>query len=285
MIAGRAFKAAALAAGLVAGLQMHPVAAHASSAPTPVYDTYTVGSSPPGPSHMPPPVSDAAKAEMQLKPLVADGVAPAVTTGIVNKGASFFSVGVKHGVTGVLKGQVVGHGWFLSDKPLPIGQQVYGIPMAGSGGEGIVWCAPRSEPGEGGRAHWTAVCLPHNDANQFAWIVANPALMTLDLSWPYGLPHVASEPIVDRRPVVFPPMTLSYAFDGWNKQHWFIVDVQIDWGEGPQTLRSIAVPPAADGAASLKVMGGEIALRQTAVLDQISVELRSPPNADAAIAY
>ena len=66
-----------------------------------------------------------------------------------------------------------------------------------------------------------------------------------------------------------------------------MVDVQIDWGEGPQVLRSIAIPPAADGSASLKVMGGEILIRPAPApaRDQVVVAVGSPPQADAPIAY
>jgi hypothetical protein len=223
-------------------------------------------------------------ADLQLKPLVAAGAPPSATAGDVGKGAPFFSVGVRHGVTGVLTSEVRARGWLLADKPLPAGQAVYGVPMAGSDGAGMVWCAPVRQS-QGGELRWRAVCLPQNDG-RFAWIEAKPALMTLNLNWIGGLEHVASPPAVERRPVDFPPMTLSYAFGGWNKDHWLVLDVQIDWGEGPQLLHAILVPPAADGGIDLHVMQGELSVRPSGPHGVgATVAVLSPPKADAPLAY
>jgi hypothetical protein len=223
-------------------------------------------------------------ADLQLKPLVAAGDPPSATAGDVTKGLAFFTVGVRHGVTGVLTSEVRARHWIFSDKPLPAGQAVYGVPMSGSDGAGMVWCAPARQS-ESGVLRWRAVCLPQNDG-RFAWIEAKPALMTLNLAWIDGAEHLANAPMVERRSVDFPPMTLSYAFGGWNKDRWLVLDVRIDWGEGPQPLHSILVPPAADGSVDLHIMQGELTVRPGGAHgDDATVAVLSPPRPDAPIAY
>ena len=221
-------------------------------------------------------------ADMQLKPLVAAGDPPSAIAGLAQKGDAFFRVGVRHGVTGVLTSEVRGHGWIFSDRPLPAGQPVFGLPMAGSDGAGLVWCAPQAGT-EAGVRRWRTICLPQRDG-AFAWIEAHPALMTLNLSWPEGLGHSATTPVVARGPADLPPMVLSYAFAGWDKNGWLQMLVQIDWGEGPQPLHTIVVPPAADGAAHLRLMGGELTLRPEGAKNvSARVAVLTPPKPDAPI--
>ena len=283
MTAWRIVAAAGLA--LAVSLGAAPARAHGGGGGGSYTTYYFPGSVPHGAPHLPAAPSKDDLADLQLKPLVAAGAAPIASAGPLAKGGQFFSVEVRHGVTGVLTSEVRGHGWLFTDKPLPAGQAVYGIPMAGSNGAGMVWCAPVREAAEGDAPRWRAACIVRND-DRFAWIEAKPAMMTLNLSWIGDFAHVASAPQVERRPVDFPPMTLSYAFGGWNKDHWLIVDVRIDWGEGPQLLHSILVPPAADGDAELHVMGGELVVRADGGRDDAAtVEVRSPPSMDAAVAY
>jgi len=263
------------------------VASRADAHRAGAYTIYNIqGTAPHGAPHVPAAPRPQDLADLRLKPLVASGEPPTALAGPVAKGVPFFTVGVRHGVTGVLTSDVRAHVWFFADKPLQAGQPVYGIPMSGSNGVGMVWCAPLREADDHGALHWRAICLPRND-DRFAWIEANPAMMPLNLTWVGGLEHVASAPAVDRRPVDFPPMTLSYAFGGWNKDHWLVLDVRIDWGEGPESLHSIVVPPAAaDGTVVLHVMQGELALRAAGPHDEAAtVEVRSPPRPDAPIAY
>jgi hypothetical protein len=120
------------------------------------------------------------------------------------------------------------------------------------------------------------------------WVEIRPAMMSADLSWPSNI-RLASPPEVERGPVQLPPMTLSYAFGGWTKQGWLVVDVQLDWGDGPQLLRAITIPVGPDGA-SLRVMGGEIVVTAAPKakgqeVAQASVQVKAPPQPDAAIAY
>ncbi|HWF76159.1 MAG TPA: hypothetical protein VN694_03195 [Caulobacteraceae bacterium] len=234
--------------------------------------------------HVPAPPRAEDLADLKLKPLVASGDPPSARPGLFAKGDAFFTVGVRHAVTGVLTSEVRAHVWFFADKPLPAGQPVYGIPMSGSNGAGMVWCAPVREARQG-VPHWRAICLPKND-DRFAWIEAKPAMMTLNLSWIGGLEHVAGAPAVERRPVDFPPMTLSYAFGGWNRDGWLILDVRLDWGEGPQALHAILVPPGPNGGVDLHLMQGELSVRPSGASgDAAAVEVLSAPRPDAPIAY
>jgi len=223
-----------------------------------------------------------------LRALVAAGAGPATVSGPLAKGQAFFTVGVKHGLTGVLKNEVQGHAW-LSDRKLPFDQPLYGVPMAGSSGPGIVWCAPQAKAGDGKTKVWSASCLV-DGGGKYVWVNARPALMTLDLHWTEGGGRTATPPSVERRAVELPAMSLSYAFGGWNKQHWLVVDMQIDWGEGPQTLRSISVPPAEDGAAILRVMGADIRVRpgpskSSTQIEQAVVEVLTAPHEGGDIPY
>ena len=272
----RAAAAALFALGFAQG-----AAAHGGGSGS--YTTYYIpGSLPHRAVHLPAAPSKEDLADLQLKPLTASGAPPTATAGVVAKGGQFFAVGVRHAITGVLTSEVRGRGWFFSDKPLPAGQAVYGIPMAGSNGAGMVWCAPVRDAAAGDAPRWRAACIVRNDT-RFAWIEATPAMMTLNLNWIDGWQHVASAPVVERRPVDFPPMTLSYAFGGWNKDHWLIIDVRLDWGEGAQLLHSIVVPPKPDGSVHLNLMQGEVSL--TPVGDAATVAVLNAPRADAPIAY
>ncbi len=218
------------------------------------------------------------------EPLVADG-APSATGGVLEKGQGFFSIGVRHGLTGVLMNEVRGRGW-LADRPLSVDQPVYGVPMAGSSGQTIIWCAPRLDnPADHAAVkHYVGICLPDG-----WWVKTDNAMMTVNLSWPAGGGQLVSTPTVDRRPVDLPPISMSYAFGGWTKEGWLIVDVRLNWGEGPKTLRSIIMPPGADGVSTLRVMGGEIAVKRGGPKppesDRAIVEVRAPPQAGGRLVY
>jgi hypothetical protein len=231
----------------------------------------------------------AASSVSDLKALVVrSDIEPVIATGVRGKGESFLSLGVRHGLTGVLSAPVEGKGWFFR-QPLAAGTPVYGIPMAGTGAQGIVWCAPRLDPNKSKKEkRWIAACLP-NDVNGNAWVAATPALMTDSLSWYSGLGRTSNAPQVQPQAIDLPPMTLSYAFGGWNGDHWLILDVRIDWGEGPQRLRSILLPPASDGTVTAKIMGGEFVLREIPggppKSGQVSVEVKTQPGPDAPLLF
>ena len=208
--------------------------------------------------------------EPSLKPLVPAGAPPTVTAGEVAKGQPFFTVGVRHGVTGVLKQEVRGKGWFF-DKALPVGQPVYGVPMAGAGSTGLVWCAPRQDDKPRGKSptRWAAACLPQSAA-QANWVEAQTAMMSVNLAW-YAGSRATNLLDVERGPVDLPPLTLSYVFGGWSEQGSLMLEVKLDWGEGPQPLRSLRVAPGADGVVTIRTMGGVIAVRKTGASAQAEV--------------
>jgi hypothetical protein len=213
------------------------------------------------PTPSPAPARQARPSDSARRPLVPAGAPPAVAVGGVAKGQPFFTVGVRHGLTGVLKQEVHGKGWFF-DKALPAGQPVYGVPMAGAGTTGLVWCAPRlaDKPHGKSSTRWAAACLPQN-VSQANWVEAQTAMMSVNLSWYLGS-RAVSPIAVEPGPIDLPAMTLSYVFGGWSEQGSLLLDVRLDWGEGPQLLRSLRVAPGADGVVTIKTMDGVIGLRR-----------------------
>ena len=267
-----AVRAAALALCLGA-------AAGAAAAQTTII---TIQPSPTPPQHAPrPTLSEAERADLQRPPLVSAG-APVAASGEIAAGQAFLTVPVRHGFTGVLAKPVTTERGF-NHPSLPAGQAVYGQPMGGPDGPGLVWCAPRSA---GQPVRWTAVCLPYGDESH-VWVEGEPALLASQLKWHDASARTASAPEVDRRPIDLPPMRLDYAFAGVDPRGWAIVAIRLDWGEGPKLLRSVALPPAADGATHLRLMGGEIALRRVpgsrGAAERARVELLAPLIADAAL--
>ena len=194
--------------------------------------------------------------DLTRKPLISDGTPMAVNVGTLTAGEAFFHVGVKHGVTGILKNDVTSSKG-LFHQTLPAGQALYGIPMAGTDDAGIVWCAPRVQAGKDVVKHWTTICLPLGDSG-YVWIETHPAMMTVKLNWLEENGGMATAPEVDRRAVDLPDMTLSYVFSGWTREGWLTVDVELDWGEGPQVLRTISLPPDPNGDVIVKAMGGRL---------------------------
>jgi hypothetical protein len=238
------------------------------------------------PTGRPQTVSSSASSDKAL--ILRDDADPAITPGVRSKGESFLAFGVRHGLTGVLAAPVEGKGWFFR-QPLAAGTPVYGIPMAGTVGQGIVWCAPRPDPGAPKKqVRWIAACLP-NDIARNAWVAASPALMTDNLSWYSGVGRTSNAPQVEPQAIDLPPMTLSYAFGGWDSNHWLMLDVRIDWGEGPQKLRTILLPPAADGIVTARIMGGEFLMREVLggrpKSPQVTVEVKTQPSRDAPMLF
>ena len=155
-----------------------------------------------------------------------------------------------------------------------------------------MWCAPRQEASHGKPGPWKTICLPMAETPHL-WAEAKPAMMTANLEWLAGGGRKASAPEVIQQPVTLPPMTLSYAFGGIDKQGWMEIDVQLDWGEGPQTLSTFTLPPGAEGWAKLRLMGGEVAIRIVGAPAggkapdgrPLEVEVRAPPRAGEAVAF
>jgi hypothetical protein len=216
-------------------------------------------------------------ANAELKPLIVEGLAPTLAQGTLTKGQPLLTVAVRHGVTGVLKHDLSGKGQFF-DQPLVTGQPVYALPMDA----GLVWCAPRQgqKPLSKETTLWSSACFRETGAPQ--WTRAQTAMMSLQLDWSRAR-KLGGEALVERGPAGLPPMTLSYVFAGWSDQGSLQLEVRLDWGEGPQLLRSLRIAPGADGAAPLKVLGGLMAVRRTG--DNAEVSTTAPPRLDAELVY
>ena len=249
------------------------------------YIIYSNGSPTPAMHSPRPAMSAETLKDLQRPALTDDGKAPVVASGMVRKGQAFMTVGVRHTFTGVLAGEVKAKGWFTNAKAAA-GTPVFGLPMGGPDGPGIVWCAPQRRTDRKAPEPWTAVCLPYGDASN-VWIKAEPALLPLSLTWDDKIARGAQAPDVTRGPADLPAMTLSYVFDGWDERGWLLVRETIDWGDGPEPLRSIALPADAQGVASVKLMGGRLALTRPAATtaDQAMVAQDAPPRAGQPVVF
>lgn len=146
------------------------------------------------------------------RPLVAAGLPEELAPGVRAHGEVIAQIPVVHGVTGVLKTDVLRRGLFTSR--FNAGQYVYGVPMKGSDGvEGVTWCAPRAAEGEPGR--YATVCFPEAHGGHI-WVQSFEPLLSLGLTWPAAyLPDVVGFS-VERRPASLgADMKLTYVFDQW----------------------------------------------------------------------
>jgi len=268
----RLLAATAVAAGVLSGGARAPVIT-------------VIPGTPPIEQHAPRPELDAAtQAALKEPPLVADGEARVAAAPRLTAGQAFVEIPVRHGLTGELVADVAIKEWFSGGK-LPGGLPVFGVPMAGPDGPTLVWCAPQpaKKPQADGRPlQQVSICLPFGDKTH-VWVEGRPALLPVGLTWSNGAARRTSRPEVRRGPQAFPPMTLSYAFAGLDARGWVRVETRLDWGEGPQTLRAIALPPGADGAALVRAAGGAFALKPAGA--EVVVEVRAPPAPGAPVVY
>ncbi len=213
--------------------------------------------------------------------LIPTGAPARIASGGVTEGETLFSMGVKHGITGVLTSGVwLGKYYYFhqgappTEPALKAGQIVYARSMANAEGMQIAWCAPRkSDAG----AWADAVCLP-KDGTGYVWIEAQPALLAGDLTMPASLRPYATPPIVTRQAVDLPAMTLSYSFEGWSKAGASI-EARINWGDGERKFRSMTLKPGLDGAATLAVQGGQLLLQPGATPSDAVVTFKATEGA------
>ncbi|MGA0599127.1 hypothetical protein ACO2Q3_00310 [Caulobacter sp. KR2-114] len=266
------------------GLALAAAATAALAAPE-AYIVHMPGYQPPDTHRAPrPPVSEDLQRDLARPALVADGSAPAVQSGALSKGQAVLTVGVLHGLTATLDEAMSTGGW----RPVRIaaGSPLFGTPMGGPDGPTLAWCAPQRQPDANGAPHWRTFCLPFGEKG-FVWVEAKPALMPLTLAWMDGVARDAPAPKVTRGTAALPAMKLAYVFGGWDKRGWMLLQETLDWGEGPQPLRAIALPPGGNGAVTVKLMGGEIALRQASASrpEAAVADVLAPPRADAPIVF
>ena len=203
---------------------------------------------------------------------------PHVNEGVARVGQILASMPVRHGLTGVLENQIRPGLMWRSDTAVEVGQPVFGIPTRVAGQAAIVWCAPRTKPGE---KDWDTACfLP--DTGGHLWIPhRKPALLPWDSL--YSLSQtgsVSSAPSVRREPVEFPPMTLSLQLAEIKPDPKVPggaicgVDVMIDWGGTPEKMRHInyTVPPSGGWATAFT-----LSVRITPNADATEVTVSTPP--------
>ena len=161
-----------------------------------------------------PSLAAARRAESRAaRPLIATGLVKGLTSGVRRRGEVVAQVPVVHGVTGVLKNDVVQQGLF-GGRRIPAGQYVYGVPMHMNmtGQDQITWCAPQARDGHPDR--FLTVCfMPFG--NTYQWVDSFEPLMTTGLTT-NGSNFFAVGVNVDARPAALgAPMQLTYLFDHW----------------------------------------------------------------------
>jgi len=275
-------KAAVLAAVALVAVLPRPALA-GGGAP---YTTLFFPGSPPPQRHSPrPAMDDQTRADLKLPPLIALGPPRPAAAGRLAPGDAFLQLSVRHGVTGVLVSDVSAKGRFGKKRRLPAGTSVFGIPMGGPDGRAFVWCAPRQGEVKDQPKAWSVTCLPFGDKANL-WVEGKPAMMPVSLDWDDANIRETDIPDVRRQPVSLPPLTLSYVFAGWDAKGWLKLEYRLDWGESPQLLRTISLGPGADGAVSVKLMGGRFMLRPDPNTPaDAAFAVAATPTPDAAIEF
>jgi hypothetical protein len=184
---------------------------------------------------------------------------PTAHQGPVSVGQALLTAPVKHATTGVLQNRItIKLMLFGSDTPLEVGQPMFGIPILNS--DKIIWCAPRKAPRAAARAPgasaWDTACLtPIAGTEAVAWRPhRNPALLPWDSLYGGTAGDASSSPSVERKPIDLPPMTLAFTVSGVKPDpttpgaEIFSIDWMLDWGEGPQKVRTIRYRVTAQGA-------------------------------------
>jgi len=241
------------------------------------------------------PLDDAARDSALKSALVAAGPTPKITLGDVSVGDVFFSVPVKHGLTGTLLVRVrptLGLFW-PRGTAMPVGQPVFGVPSDDGLGDAIAWCAATKTA----TGYETACLNPVTDAYRsmtqtdqgYYWMAKlKPALAPSRQALAGGGegdpassdPAVALGPIDDG-----PPMTATVKLASIKPKSRsdstpvYDVEVDLDWGEGPQRINHFAYFLPDDGQA-IRVMGQTLVLRRGPTPTQMTVSTPASPNDD-----
>jgi hypothetical protein len=175
---------------------------------------------------------------------------PTLHQGPLGVGQAVLTAPVKHATTGVLQNRItIKLMLFGSDTPLEVGQPMFGIPVLNS--DKIIWCAPRKAAPAAARAPgasaWDTACLtPIAGTEAVAWRPhRNPALLPWDSLYGGTAGDASSAPSVERKPIDLPPMTMAFTVSGVKPDPTtpgamiYSVDWMLDWGEGPQKVRTI----------------------------------------------
>jgi hypothetical protein len=238
------------------------------------------------------PQDPAARQAALKSALVAAGEPPKVATGPVAVGGTFLTVPVKHGLTGRLLVRVhptIGLFW-PKGTVMEVGQPVFGVPADTAPGDGIAWCVATKTA-----AAWQTACLsPVSDAYMamaqtsqgYYWLAKQkPALAPTRRSLGGGGegdpentdPAVALGPIDDG-----PPMTASLKLAAIRPRSKtdatlvYDVEVDLDWGEGPQPINRIPYTLSPDGQ-TIRVLGQVLLLQPGASPGEMSVTAPTTP--------
>jgi hypothetical protein len=241
------------------------------------------------------PLDDAAREAALKSALVAAGRAPKITPGDVAVGDVFFSAPVKHGLTGTLLVRVrptLGLFW-PKGTAMPVGQPVFGVPSDDGLGDAIAWCAATKTA----TTYETACLNPVTDAYRsmtqtdqgYYWMAKlKPALAPTRRTLSGGGegdpassdPAVALGPIDDGPPMI---ATLKLASikpaSKSDSTLAYDVEVDLDWGEGPQPINHFAYFLSDEGQA-IRVLGQTLVLRPGPTPTQMTVSTPARANDD-----
>jgi len=199
--------------------------------------------------------------------------------GPIKRGVVLLSLPVTHAQTGVLRQDVKKLGLFAKAS-LPAGTPVFGLPMTGSQGFNVIWCAPRSQT-RGDKIAWSTTCFPKDAANMTRWVDVYEPLFPIYLSFSANGTHGATEVTIEPKRVALPVMRLTFTFTEWDKDDADIfISVESPGTRGPIGNRSL--PRLADGSVRLKAFGGEFKLTQVGTDRHAALlEVITPPKPDA----
>ncbi len=225
-----------------------------------------------------PRLADIQRAEARAsRALIPTGVAEALITGVHQRGDVIAQVPVVHGVTGVLKNDVVRPG-LLGGEHIPAGQYVYGVPMSSqTGEERLTWCAPQAKAGNPNQFSTTCF-MPVGDA--YRWVLTFEPLMPAALSAnAAGYPALGVN--VEKKPgSLGAPMKLTYVFAGWRTYHRASgptlaanVDVQMDVNGDRTPFGRITILPSLNGVFPLPIQNGLVNLTP---LDKAGAPITQP---------
>jgi hypothetical protein len=199
--------------------------------------------------------------------------------GLIARGETIVSLPVTHGLTGSLSRDVQKLGLFSKDS-IPSGSPVFGIPMTGSRGPGIVWCAPRSEA-RGDKKVWNTVCFPQGRFTLELWLPVYTPLFPTYLSYSANSTHGATEVLVERKAVDLPTMQLNFTFTEWDKDDADVF-VSVDAPNAKNPVGNRSLPRLPDGSVRLKAFGGEFKLTQVGADRRTAMlEIITPPHPEA----
>lgn len=199
--------------------------------------------------------------------------------GTITRGDIIVALPVTHGLTGALSQEVQKLGLFAKDS-IPAGSPVFGVPMTGNSGPGIVWCAPRSET-RGDKTLWNTVCFPKGRFTLNLWVPVYTPLFPTYLSYSPNSTHGATEVTVERKTVLLPTMQLTFTFTEWDKDDADVF-VSVDGPNAKNPVGNRSLPRLADGSVRLTAFGGEFKLTPVGTdRHAATLEVITPPSINA----